>query len=80
MTTTKKIVTIIIQIVNLIVRKILVKITAIVAYVDSFNLALIGTYQILFEVNVDEAGQLILTLNGEDLEYTVVGRCALIKN
>ncbi len=41
---------------------------------DSFNLAQIGTYQILFEVSVDEAGQLILTLNGEDLEYTVVGR------
>jgi len=34
----------------------------------------IGTYQILFEVSVDEAGQLILTLNGEDLAYTVVGR------
>jgi len=41
---------------------------------DSFNLTQIGTYQILFEVSVDEAGQLILTLNGEDLEYTVVGR------
>jgi len=41
---------------------------------DSFNLAQIGTYQILFEVSVDEAGQLILTVNGEDLAYTVVGR------
>jgi len=41
---------------------------------DSFNLAQIGTYQILFEVSVDEAGQLILTLNGEDPAYTVVGR------
>ena len=41
---------------------------------SSFNLALIGTYQILFQVSVDEAGQLILTLNGLDLEYTVVGR------
>ena len=41
---------------------------------DSFNLAQIGTYQILFEVSVDEAGQLLLTLNGEDLAYTVVGR------
>ena len=41
---------------------------------DSFNLAQIGTYQILFEVSVDEAGQLMLTLNGEDLPYTVVGR------
>jgi len=41
---------------------------------DSFNLAQIGTYQVLFEVSVDEPGQLILTLNGEDLAYTVVGR------
>ena len=41
---------------------------------DSFNLAQIGTYQILFEVSVDEAGQLLLTLNGEDLAYTVFGR------
>lgn len=41
---------------------------------SSFNLAQIGTYQILFQVGVTEAGQLILTLNGEDLEYTVVGR------
>ncbi len=41
---------------------------------DSFNLALIGTYQVLFEVSVDEAGQLILTLNGADLPYTVFGR------
>ena len=41
---------------------------------DSFNLAPIGTYQVLFQVRVTEAGQLLLTLNGEDLEYTVVGR------
>lgn len=41
---------------------------------DSFNLVQIGTYQILFEVSVDEAGQLILTLNGADLAYTVFGR------
>lgn len=41
---------------------------------DSFNLAQIGAYQVLFQVSVTEAGQLILTLNGEDLEYTVVGR------
>ena len=38
---------------------------------DSFNLAEIGTYQVLFQVSVTEAGQLILTLNGEDLPYTV---------
>lgn len=41
---------------------------------DSFNLAQIGAYQVLFEVSVDEAGQLLLTLNGEDLQYTVFGR------
>ncbi|GGF68995.1 hypothetical protein GCM10010912_12630 [Paenibacillus albidus] len=41
---------------------------------SSFNLAAIGTYQILFQVSVTEAGQLILTLNGADLAYTVVGR------
>ena len=40
----------------------------------SFNLADVGTYQILFEASVEEAGQLILTLNGTDLPYTVVGR------
>lgn len=28
----------------------------------------------LFEVSVDEAGRLLLTLNGADLPYTVVGR------
>ena len=31
-------------------------------------------YQILFQVSVTEAGQLLLTLNGQDLEYTVAGR------
>ena len=41
---------------------------------SSFNLGPIGTYQILFQVSVTEAGQLILTLNGQDLAYTVAGR------
>jgi len=41
---------------------------------DAFTLADIGTYQVLFQVSVTEAGQLLLTLNGEDLAYTVVGR------
>ena len=41
---------------------------------SSFNLTEIGTYQVLFQVRVTEAAQLILTLNGADLEYTVVGR------
>ena len=41
---------------------------------SSFNLTQIGTYQIMFQVSVTEAAQLILTLNGADLAYTVVGR------
>ena len=41
---------------------------------STFNLGPIGTYQVLFQVGVTEAGQLILTLNGQDLAYTVVGR------
>ena len=41
---------------------------------DSFNLGPVGTYQILVQVGATEAGQLILTLNGEDLPETVVGR------
>lgn len=41
---------------------------------NSFNLTEIGTYQILFQVGVNEAGQLMLTLNGAPLAYTVVGR------
>lgn len=41
---------------------------------DSFILGPIGTYQVLFEVSVDEAGQLLLTLDGAELDYTVVGR------
>ena len=47
-------------------------------WIQNFNqygeVTQIGTYQILFQVSVTEAGQLILTLNGEDLAYTVVGR------
>ncbi len=41
---------------------------------SSFNLGPIGSYQIIFQVSVTEAGQLLLTLNDQDLEYTVVGR------
>jgi hypothetical protein len=44
------------------------------ATADSFTLSAIGTYQVLFQVSVSEAGQLILTVNGADLAYTVVGR------
>jgi hypothetical protein len=41
---------------------------------SSFNLSSIGSYQIMFQVSVEEAGQLTLTLNGADLAYTVAGR------
>lgn len=41
---------------------------------DSFNLADIGTYRVAFNVSVDEAGQLQLSLNGAPLAYTVTGR------
>ena len=41
---------------------------------SSFILADIGVYQVLFHVSITEAGQLILTLNGQDLAYTVAGR------
>lgn len=41
---------------------------------SAFNLAEIGTYLVLFQVSVTEDGQLVLTLNGQDLAYTVVGR------
>ncbi|MBE7068707.1 MAG: collagen-like protein, partial [Clostridiales bacterium] len=41
---------------------------------STFSLANAGVYQILFEVSVDEAGQLVLTLNGAELPYTTVGR------
>ncbi len=42
----------------------------------SFSLANVGTYQVLFQVSAEEAGQLVLTLNGTELPYTVVGRDA----
>jgi len=41
---------------------------------STFLLSEIGAYQVLFQVSVTEAGQLVLTLNGEELDYTVVGR------
>ncbi|RCX17107.1 collagen triple helix repeat protein, partial [Bacillus sp. AG236] len=45
---------------------------------DTFNLSAIGVYQVLFQVSVDQAGQLVLTLNSgagaAELAYTVVGR------
>lgn len=41
---------------------------------SSFTLADPGVYQVLFQVSAAEAGQLVLTLNGAELPYTVVGR------
>ena len=41
---------------------------------STFNLSAIGTYQVMFQVSVDEPGQLDLTLNSAELAYTVVGR------
>jgi hypothetical protein len=40
----------------------------------SFNLSAIGTYQVVFQVSVNEPGQLNLTLNGANLVSSVVGR------
>ena len=49
--------------------------TAITRTSDStFNLSSIGTYQVMFQVSVNEPGQLDLSLNGTDLASTVVGR------
>ena len=39
-----------------------------------FTLVSSGTYHIEFDVGVTEAAQLVLTLNGVDLPYTVVGK------
>ena len=41
---------------------------------SSFFLSEVGVYQVFFQVSVTEAGQLVLTLNGTELPYTVTGR------
>jgi len=41
---------------------------------STFNLTDIGVYDVFFQVSASEPGQLILTLNGVDLPYTVAGR------
>ncbi len=41
---------------------------------SSFNLFDAGTYLVLFEATVDASAQLVLTLNGTELSYTLVGR------
>ena len=44
------------------------------ATASSFILSDVGVYQINFQASIAEAGQLVLTLNGTELPYTVVGR------
>lgn len=41
---------------------------------STFALATPGVYRVTFQVPVSEAGQLVLTLDGLDLPYTVTGR------
>ena len=49
--------------------------TGITAVNDTqFNLVSVGTYQIFFQVTINEPGQLVIALNGTPLAYTVVGR------
>ena len=43
---------------------------------DSFLLADPGVYQVQFVASVTEPGQLVLTLNGAELPYTVAGRAS----
>ena len=40
----------------------------------TFNLSAIGTYQVMFQVSVDEPGQLAVALNGSVVASSVVGR------
>jgi hypothetical protein len=41
---------------------------------SQFDLLAIGTYEVQFQVSVEESGQLELAVNGTPLPYTVVGR------
>jgi len=41
-----------------------------------FNLAEVGTYQVLFQVSISSGGQLVITLNNDELDYTVFGLSA----
>jgi hypothetical protein len=41
---------------------------------SSFQLANVGVYQVFFQVSINEAAQLVLSLNGSELTYTTVGR------
>ena len=41
---------------------------------SEFGLLAVGTYQVMFQVSVNEQGQLVLSLNGTPLPWTAVGR------
>jgi len=41
---------------------------------STFNLELVGIYEIIFQVSINEAAQLVIVINGTELDYTVVGR------
>jgi hypothetical protein len=41
---------------------------------STFNLELVGLYEIIFQVSINEAAQLVIVVNGVELDYTVVGR------
>ncbi len=41
---------------------------------STFNLELVGLYEIIFQVSINEAAQLVIVVNGTELDYTVVGR------
>ena len=43
---------------------------------SEFGLLAVGTYQVMFQVSVNEPGQLVLSLNGTPLPWTAVGRVA----
>jgi hypothetical protein len=40
----------------------------------TFSVSEVGTYLVMFQVPVTQTGQLVLTLNGEVLDYTLTGR------
>ena len=40
---------------------------------NTFNLVEAGSYQVMFQANIEEPGQLVLALNGVELDYTIVG-------
>lgn len=44
---------------------------------SSFALVEAGTYQVIFTAAAAEAGQLVLTVNGTEVPYTVTGRSAV---